>query len=73
MIFFLFFFKSLICYNIAYLLCFDLLAQRHIDSWASLIAQLVKNLPAIKETLVASLDWEDPLEKEKATHSGILA
>ena len=42
-------------------------------SWTSLVAQLVKNLPAIKETLVASLDWEDPLEKEKATHSSILA
>ena len=42
-------------------------------SWASLIAQLVKNLPAMQETWVQSLGWEDPLEKGKATHSSILA
>ena len=42
-------------------------------SWASLVAQLVKNLPAMRETWVRSLSWEDPLEKGKATHSGILA
>ena len=42
-------------------------------SWASLVAQLVKNLPAIRETWVPSLGWEDPLEKGKATHSRILA
>ena len=42
-------------------------------SWASLIAQLVKNVPAMQETYVRSLGWEDPLEKGKATHSGILA
>ena len=42
-------------------------------SWASLVAQLVKNLPAMQETLVRFLDWEDPLEKGKATHSSILA
>ena len=41
-------------------------------SWASLVAQLVKN-PAMQETWVRSLDWEDPLEKGKATHSSILA
>ena len=39
---------------------------------ASLIAQLVKNLPAIWETWVQSLDWEDPLEEGMATHSSIL-
>ena len=39
---------------------------------ASLVAQLVKNLPAIRETWVRSLGWEDPLEKGKATHSSIL-
>ena len=38
-------------------------------SWASLVAQLVKNLPATRETWVQSLVWEDPLEKGKATHS----
>ena len=42
-------------------------------SWASLVAQLVKNLPAMRETWVPSLGWEDPLEKRKATHSSILA
>ena len=42
-------------------------------SWASLVAQLVRNLPAMQETWVQSLGWEDPLEKGKATHSGILA
>ena len=42
-------------------------------SWASLVAQLVKNLPAVRETWVQSLGWEDPLEKGKATHSSILA
>ena len=42
-------------------------------SLASLGAQLVKNPPAMRETWVQSLDWEDPLEKGKATHSSILA
>ena len=42
-------------------------------SWASLVAQLVKNLPAMWETWVRSLGWEDTLEKGKATHSSILA
>ena len=40
---------------------------------ASLAAQLVKNQPAMQETLVRSLGQEDPLEKEMATHSSILA
>ena len=40
---------------------------------ASLVAQSVKNLPVMWETRVQSLDWEDPLEKEMATHSSILA
>jgi len=38
-----------------------------------LVAQLVKNLPAMQETWVRSLVWENPLEKGKATHSSILA
>ena len=42
-------------------------------SWASLVAQLVKNLPAMQETWVQSLCWEDPLEKRMATYSSILA
>ena len=37
------------------------------------MAQMVKHLPAMEETLVRSLGWEDPLEKGKATHSSILA
>ena len=41
-------------------------------SWASLVAQLVKNPPAMQETWVKSLAWEDPLEQGKATHSSIL-
>ena len=41
--------------------------------WASLVAQLVKNLPAMRETWVQSLSWEDPLKKGKTTHSSILA
>ena len=42
-------------------------------SWASLVAQLVKNPSAMRETWVLSLGWEDLLEKGKATHSSILA
>ena len=41
--------------------------------WASLVAQMVKHLPAMRETRVRSLRQEDPLEKEMATHSGTLA
>ena len=41
-------------------------------TWASLIVQLVKNLPAMQETLVQILCWKDPLEKGKATHSCII-
>ena len=40
---------------------------------ASLVTQIVKNLPGIQETLVQSLGWEDPLEKKTATHSSIFA
>ena len=42
-------------------------------SWASLVAQLAKNLPAMREIWIRSLGWEDLLEKEKSTHSSILA
>ena len=38
-----------------------------------MVAQTVKNLPEMRETLVQSLGWEDPLEKRMATHSSILA
>ena len=41
--------------------------------WASLVAQLVNNLPAMRETWIQFLSWKDPLERGKATHSSILA
>ena len=55
--------------------CFKLVDKCYtvINNQASLVAQMVKNLPAMLETLVRSLGWEDPLEKEMATHSCILA
>ena len=49
---------------------FKLLNRPH---WASLVAETVKNLPAVWETWVRSLVWEDPLEKGMAIHSSILA
>ena len=39
----------------------------------SLVAPMIKNLPAMQETWIRSLGWKDPLEKEKATHCSILA
>ena len=48
-------------------------ADVYSGSRASLVAQLIKNSPAVWETWVQSLSWEDPLEKGKATHSSILA
>ena len=55
--------------DVAYILY----TERERVYWASLVAQLVKNPSAMRETWVRSLDWEDPLEKEMATHSSILA
>ena len=43
------------------------------SQWASLVGQMVRNLPAMWETWFQSLGWEDPLEKGMATHSSILA
>ena len=51
----------------------EMIGFPHQYSWASLVAQLVNNLPAIWETWVWSLGWEVPLEKGKATHSSILS
>ena len=59
------------CYNIAFVLCFVILAPRHVGS--SLVAHVVKNPHAMQETWVGSLDWEDPLEEGMATHASILA
>ena len=53
--------------------CLDKISQGLPSSWASLVAQLVKNLPAMWEPWFLSLAWEDPLEKGTATHSSILA
>ena len=53
--------------------CRIVLLERGGLCWASLVAELVKNPPAMQETWVRSLGWEDPLEKGKATHSSILA
>jgi len=60
--------KDVKWYLIAVLISISLEIRR-----ASLVAQSVKNLPAVQETQVQSLGWEDPLEKEMATHSSILA
>ena len=49
-----------------------LLGAYHVQT-SPLVTQTVNNLPAIRETQVQSLGWEDPLEKEMATHSSILA
>ena len=43
------------------------------EMWTSLVAQMMKCLPTVRETRVPSLSWEDPLEKEMATHSSTLA
>ena len=42
-------------------------------SWVSLVAQTLKNLPAMQETWVLSLGWEDPLEESMKTHSSTVA
>ena len=47
--------------------------HKTLEKWASLVAQRLKHLPGMQETWVRSLGWEDPLEKEMATHSSILA
>ena len=41
-------------------------------TWSSLVAQTVKNPPAMQETWIPSLGWEDPLDKGMATHSSVL-
>ena len=50
----------------------NLLGAYHVQT-SPLVTHTVKNLPAMLETQVQSLGWEDPLEKERATHSSILA
>ena len=62
--------SSLVSYLTLYFLSLNVWFWR---IWASLVAQLVKNVPATQETLVQFLGWEDPLEKGTATHSSIPA
>ena len=50
----------------------NLQAAMEMQQLLAQVGQMVKNLPAVQETQVQSLDWEDPLEEEMATHSGIL-
>ena len=69
--------RTVFCWIILLLDCFVVYKKIFIGVGliyrASLVAQSVKNLPAVQETRVWSLGWEDPLEKEMATHSSILA
>ena len=51
----------------------QMFTESHLCTRASLVALMVKNLPAMQKTWVHSLGWEDPLEKGMATHSSILA
>ena len=51
----------------------QLFASHQRAPWVSLVAQTVKNLPAVQEAWVRSLGWEDPIEEGMATHSSILA
>ena len=53
--------------------CLITLDLESLNVWASLVAQTVKKLPAMQETWVPSLDWEDSREEGMATHSSILA
>ena len=59
--------------SLKFLLCSNKNWRGYFLTWASLVVQLVKNLPAMWETWARSLGWEDPLEKKKATNSSILA
>ena len=52
---------------------FNGIGQMYSAMWAAVVAQLVKNPPAMQETWIPSLGWEDPLEKGRVTHTSILA
>ena len=58
--------------NLGLLHCRQILYNLSFTTLASMVAQTVKNLPAMPETQIQSLGWEAPLEKEMATHSSIL-
>ena len=53
--------------------CTTRLALDQQRAWTSVVAQMVKNPPAMQETWLQALGWEDPLEEDMATHSSILA
>ena len=55
------------------MLCDDLEGRGGVRIWVPLVAQMVKNPPAMREIWVRSLGWEDPLEEGMATHSSIFA
>ena len=59
--------------KLAYMILYGRFISLYIVKWASLVAQLENNPPAMWETWVQYLGWEVPLEKGKATHSSILA
>ena len=65
--------KSYFRYHIVHVSIFQSSEDMCNTNSTSLVAQMVKNLPAMQETWVRSLGWEDALEKEMATHSSILA
>ena len=67
------FFFSLIFPPLSHTPCMHPLHASLVGEWAFVVAQTVKHLPAMLETWVQSPGWEDPLEKEMATHSSILA
>ena len=60
-------------FHFTHCFCFHLFEFSLSPLWASLVAHRLKHLPAVQETWVRSLGWEDPLEKEMATYSSILA
>ena len=66
-------FYRLFCRKYALKLGVDRASNQQVPFNVSLMAQTVKNLPSVQETQVQSLNWEDPLEEDMATHSSILA
>ena len=64
---------SFLCYSVRLSSLFTVkIIFIYLLTWASLVAQTIKNLPAMHETWVRPLGWEDPLEESMATHSNIL-
>ena len=55
-----------------HVIALSIITTPYASLWACLVIQMVEHLPAMRETQVPSLSWEDPLEKEMATHSSTL-